>query len=156
MRRKRPCRICRRWYVPHPRAGDRQHVCSAADCQRERHRRACQRWREHEVPAERAHRLRQRLRVDVDGAALSRVSWDGNWGRGFDSIDSFHRQRRPSVTDGTLRRSGRPRLSNCSAIRPHCARAPRPARTPRSTVGGEIRRALATAASDRPAWRTAT
>ena len=79
MRRTRPCRICRRWFVPHPRAGDRQHVCSAVDCQQERHRRACQRWRQHEVPAERAHRLRQRLRVEVDGqqgAAASRVSWD--------------------------------------------------------------------------------
>jgi hypothetical protein len=80
MRRTRPCRIWRRWFVPHPRAGDRQHVCSAADCQRERHRRACQRWRQREVPAERAHRLRQRLRVDGAGgqavAAHGRLSWD--------------------------------------------------------------------------------
>lgn len=79
MRRKRPCRICRRWFVPDPRAGDRQHVCSTADCQGERHRRACQRWHQREVPAERVHRLRQRLRVDVDGgqgAAACRVSWD--------------------------------------------------------------------------------
>jgi len=36
------------------------------------------------------------------------------------------------------------------------ALATRPARTPRSPVGEDIRRALATAASDRPAWRTAT
>ena len=78
MGRKRPCRICRRWFVPHPRAGDRQHVCSRADCQRERHRRACQRWRQREAPAERAHRLRQRLRRDGggQGAAGPRVSWD--------------------------------------------------------------------------------
>jgi hypothetical protein len=78
MRRKRPCRICRCWFVPHPRAGDRQHVCSAADCQRERHRRACQRWRQREVPGERAHRLRQRLRGDGggQGAAGRRVWWD--------------------------------------------------------------------------------
>lgn len=79
MRRKRPCGICRRWFVPHPRAGDRQRVCSAAECQRERHRRACHNWRQREAPAERAHRLRQRLRVDADerqGAAASRVSWD--------------------------------------------------------------------------------
>jgi hypothetical protein len=79
MRRKRPCRICRRWFVSHPRAGDRQHVCSAPDCQRERHRRACQRWRQREAVAERTHRLRQRLRVDRDGepgAAAPQVSWD--------------------------------------------------------------------------------
>ena len=67
MSRKRPCRICRRWFVPHPRTGDRQHVCSRADCQRERHRRACQRWRQREGPAERAHRLRQRLHEAADG-----------------------------------------------------------------------------------------
>jgi hypothetical protein len=79
MGRKRPCRICRHWFRPHPRAGDRQHVCSRADCQRERHRRACQRWRQREAPAERAHRLRQRLRGDAgggQGAAGPRVSWD--------------------------------------------------------------------------------
>lgn len=80
MGRKRPCRICRRWFVPHRRAGDRQHVCSAAGCQRERHRRACQRWRLREAPAERAHRLRQRLRVDAEGGqvapAAPRLSWD--------------------------------------------------------------------------------
>ena len=79
MRRKRPCRICRCWFVPHPRAAGRQHVCSRADCQRERHRRACRNWRQREGPAERAHRLRQRLLVAGDGrptAVAPRVSWD--------------------------------------------------------------------------------
>ena len=78
MGRKRPCRICRHWFVPHPRAGDRQHVCSRADCQRERHRRACQRWRQHEAGAEREHRLRQRLRGGAGGtpAVGLALSWD--------------------------------------------------------------------------------
>ncbi len=78
MGRKRPCRICRHWFRPHPRAGDRQQVCSRADCQRERHRHACQRWRRREAPAERAHRLRQRLRVEAGGgqAAGPRLAWD--------------------------------------------------------------------------------
>ena len=80
MGRTRPCRICRQWFRPHPRAGDRQHVCSRADCQRERHRRACQRWRQGEAPAERAHRLRQRIRVDAEGRQAAgsgpRLSWD--------------------------------------------------------------------------------
>jgi len=80
MERKRPCRICRRWFRPHSRAGDRQHVCSRADCQRERHRRACQRWRQREAPAERAHRLRQRLQEGADGRQAAglglRLSWD--------------------------------------------------------------------------------
>jgi hypothetical protein len=67
MRRKRPCRICGRWFQAHPRAGERQRVCSAAPCQRERHRRACRDWRRREAPAERRHRVRQRILNDADG-----------------------------------------------------------------------------------------
>ena len=80
MGRTRPCRICRHWFRPHPRAGDRQHVCSRPDCQRERHRRACQRWRQREAPAEHAHRLRQHLRLDAEDEPATgrgpRLSWD--------------------------------------------------------------------------------
>ena len=45
VRRKRPCSICRRWFLPNARVGDRQRACERAECQRERHRRADQRWR---------------------------------------------------------------------------------------------------------------
>ena len=82
MTRKRPCRICRRWFIPHPRAGDRQRVCGAPECQRERHRRACANWRDREAAAEQTHRLRQRIRAHpggVGGAAVAaeqRVHWD--------------------------------------------------------------------------------
>ena len=78
MHRKRPCRICRRWFVPHPRSGDRQRVCGEAQCQRERHRRACKAWREREGDEERRHRLRQRLRREPGhyGAVGTRVRWD--------------------------------------------------------------------------------
>lgn len=62
MSRKRPCRICRKWFRPDRRAGDRQHACSEPSCQRERHRRNCAAWRERNRDEERAHRLRQRLR----------------------------------------------------------------------------------------------
>ena len=63
MVRKRPCRICGRWFQPAGRAGDRQHVCSRAECQRERHRRACADWRAREADAERAERVRRRVEV---------------------------------------------------------------------------------------------
>ena len=78
MYRKRPCRICRRWFVPHPRAGDRQHVCGAPECQHERHRRACQAWREREGEEERGHRLRQRVRSDPSDSEPGGggVRWD--------------------------------------------------------------------------------
>lgn len=42
--RKRPCRICRRWFLPHPRLKDRQQTCGNSQCQREWHRRMCEQW----------------------------------------------------------------------------------------------------------------
>jgi len=62
MTRKRPCRICRRWFQPHPRAGDRQRVCGETQCQRERHRRACKAWHSENAAEEKEDRLRRRLR----------------------------------------------------------------------------------------------
>src|SRR3990172_10927123 len=41
---KRPCRICRRWFAPDPRVGERQHVCQREECQTERHRRDQAEW----------------------------------------------------------------------------------------------------------------
>lgn len=62
MVRSRPCRVCRKWFCPSPRAGDRQRVCSAAECQRERHRRACASWHGRQPHYDRERRLRERLR----------------------------------------------------------------------------------------------
>ena len=42
--RKRPCRICRRWFSPHPRLEDRQMTCGDPKCKREWHRRKCAEW----------------------------------------------------------------------------------------------------------------
>lgn len=61
MARKRPCRICRKWFMPHPRAGDRQRVCGADSCQSERHRKACKAWRRREPDYDREDRLRRKL-----------------------------------------------------------------------------------------------
>jgi len=62
MARSRPCRVCRRWFVPSPRAGDRQRVCSTPSCQRERHRRACASWHQRHPDYDREGRLRAKLR----------------------------------------------------------------------------------------------
>jgi hypothetical protein len=43
--RKRPCRICRRWFRPGPRAGDRQRACDAPECQAARRQKTQARWR---------------------------------------------------------------------------------------------------------------
>ena len=61
MSRKRPCRICGRWFQPHPRAGPRQRVCSQPSCQRERHRRACGAWHGCNPDYDREARLVRRL-----------------------------------------------------------------------------------------------
>lgn len=62
MRQKRPCRVCRKRFLPDPRAGDRQRVCSSPSCQRERHRRACAQWHDRHPDYDREGRLRERLK----------------------------------------------------------------------------------------------
>ncbi len=42
--RKRPCRVCRRWFRAHPRLKDRQKTCGAEACKKEWHRRQCEQW----------------------------------------------------------------------------------------------------------------
>ena len=42
--KKRPCRICGRWFTPHPRLKDRQKTCADAHCKREWHRKKCAQW----------------------------------------------------------------------------------------------------------------
>jgi len=42
--KKRPCRICGRWFAPHPRLKDRQKTCAEGRCKREWHRRKCAQW----------------------------------------------------------------------------------------------------------------
>jgi len=42
--RKRPCRICGKWFVPNPRLGKRQKTCGATECQQRWHARKCAAW----------------------------------------------------------------------------------------------------------------
>ncbi|MBT3312864.1 MAG: hypothetical protein HOK24_16035 [Desulfobacula sp.] len=43
LREKRPCSICRKWFLSNVRQKGRQKTCSPA-CQKERHRRQCKEW----------------------------------------------------------------------------------------------------------------
>ena len=79
--RKRPCRICHRWFRPHPRAGDRQRTCSAAPCQAERRRRAVAAWRRRHPDYDRDDRLRRRLQAAPHAVAagadpLAQLNWE--------------------------------------------------------------------------------
>lgn len=42
--RKRPCRICGKWFIPNPRLGDRQKTCGDPECQRQWHAKKCFEW----------------------------------------------------------------------------------------------------------------
>lgn len=73
MPKKRPCSICRKWFLPHPRLRERQKTCGSAGCQRERHRRSCKVLRDADRESVREERVRARLTAadgGVDRAAV--------------------------------------------------------------------------------------
>jgi hypothetical protein len=88
MARKRPCRVCGKWFEPYPRAGKRQRACGRDDCRRERHRRACAAWHEQHPDYDRERRLRERVRVEVTvGEPLSRDPLaEIAWGTARDAV----------------------------------------------------------------------
>lgn len=57
---KRPCSICRRWFRPDSRVGDRQHACGKAECQAARRKRTQARWRAANADYGTAYRIQQR------------------------------------------------------------------------------------------------
>ncbi len=44
--RKRPCAICRRWFRPDPRVGERQRACDRPECQTARRQKTQASWRQ--------------------------------------------------------------------------------------------------------------
>ena len=59
--RKRPCRICRRWFTPHPRLKDRQQTCGSSHCQRQWHRKMCRKWNRENADYFKANYLQKKL-----------------------------------------------------------------------------------------------
>jgi hypothetical protein len=59
--KKRPCRICRRWFQPNARVKDRQMTCGDPVCKREWHRRKCQQWNRANRDYFRANYLQKKL-----------------------------------------------------------------------------------------------
>lgn len=89
--KKRPCRICRRWFEPHPRAGDRQRVCSDPACQRERHRRADSAWHDRHPDYDRKRRLKERLGDEPDVAEPDSPLVELDWDAAEKAIGPAHR-----------------------------------------------------------------
>jgi hypothetical protein len=79
--RKRPCRICRRWFYPDPRAVARQRACSNHECQAVRRQKTQANWRAGNPSYAAAYRIDQRhntpdpepLRIP---APLNQLPWD--------------------------------------------------------------------------------
>ena len=42
--KKRPCRICRKWFVPNPRVGGRQKTCGSEECKQKWRNKKCAQW----------------------------------------------------------------------------------------------------------------
>jgi hypothetical protein len=61
VRKKRPCRVCRKWFMPDPRLKDRQRTCAASQCKREWHRRRCAQWNKDNPEYFRANYLQKKL-----------------------------------------------------------------------------------------------
>ena len=58
--RKRPCSICRTWFLPDVRQKGRQATCSP-ECRKERHRRKCKTWNKKNKPYFKEIHLNQKL-----------------------------------------------------------------------------------------------
>lgn len=61
--RKRPCSICRKWFLPDVRQAGRQKTCSSK-CSRELHRRSCAKWNRKNIAYFKSNYLDKKLEKD--------------------------------------------------------------------------------------------
>ena len=66
--RKRPCRVCRRWFPPDARLKERQMTCGKAKCKREWHKKKCAEWNKRNAEYFKANYLQKK----IDAATQSR------------------------------------------------------------------------------------
>ena len=64
--RKRPCKICRKWFMPDPRQIGRQKTCGDPLCQKENHRRQCEQWNQKNRDYFKANYLSEKLAPTKD------------------------------------------------------------------------------------------
>jgi hypothetical protein len=79
--RKKPCRICLRWFYPDPRVGNRQRACANAACQASRRQKTQAGWRRQNAGYGVAYRIDQRHRQSEPEplrvpAPLNKLPWD--------------------------------------------------------------------------------
>jgi hypothetical protein len=71
--KRRPCRICRRWFTPKPRLKDRQKTCGAAKCKREWHRKKCAEWNKKNTDYFRTNYLQKKLNAVSPSETSSQI-----------------------------------------------------------------------------------
>lgn len=69
--RKRPCRICRHWFMPDPRLKGRQKTCGRSQCKREWHRKMCEKWNRENADYFRSNYLQKKLDSATGGDQYS-------------------------------------------------------------------------------------
>src|SRR5450631_171968 len=80
--RKRPCTICRRWFLPNPRVGARQKACGQPECQSARRQKSQASWRRRNPEYATAYRIQQRAAAEPPPeplrmpAPLNQLPWD--------------------------------------------------------------------------------
>jgi len=79
---KKPCRICRRWFRPDVRVGDRQRTCSRPECQTARRKQTKTSWRARNPDYFIAWRIQARAGSESQPepvrlpSPLSKLPWD--------------------------------------------------------------------------------
>ena len=79
---KKPCRICRRWFRPDVRVGDKQHTCSRPECQAARLKQTQASWRARNPDYFVAWRIQARAALEGKPrqarlpSPLSKLPWD--------------------------------------------------------------------------------
>jgi hypothetical protein len=71
--KKRPCRICRRWFTPNPRLKDRQKTCGDARCKREWHRKKCEGWNKKNTDYFKSNYLQKKLNAASQSETPSKI-----------------------------------------------------------------------------------
>ena len=89
--RKRPCRICRRWFLPDSRLKDRQMTCGDAQCKRQWHCKKCTEWNRKNPDYFRSNYLQRKL----DAAGTSAVA-----SKPFEPMDKHMGQPRSRFRSG--------------------------------------------------------
>jgi hypothetical protein len=80
--RKRPCCVCRCWFRPEVRVGDRQRACGKAECQVSRRKQTQANWRKINPEYARGYRIEQRAAQPQPPEPfrvpdpLSKLPWD--------------------------------------------------------------------------------